>query len=124
LLDWTAAAIGVRLHAVEGVVADPRNAAAVAAIAARAAALDDFRLTGLAHAAGLAGSCAVAFALAHGRIGGAEAAGIAALDDEWALETWGEDAEARARLAGQAAEFAALDRFFAALGHAGAPRSP
>jgi chaperone required for assembly of F1-ATPase len=37
------------------------------------------------------------------------------LDDLWQLETWGEDDEARQRLNNQAAEYAALEQFFAAL---------
>jgi chaperone required for assembly of F1-ATPase len=115
LLAWAHGAIGVRLHAVVGIAIDPRNLEAVPVVAAGAAALDDFRLTGLAHAAGLAGSCVIAFAMLHRVLNAAEAAGAAALDEDWALETWGEDAEARARLAGQAAEFAALERFFATL---------
>jgi len=115
LLDWADGALGVRLQPVVGIGIDRRNLEAVSAIAARAAGLDDFRLTGLAHAAGLAGSCIIGFAMLHGALGGAQAAGAAALDEDWALETWGEDAEARARLAGQAAEFTALERFFATL---------
>lgn len=115
LLDWAADALGVRLYPSTGILIDPRNPQAVPGIQALAAARDDFTLTGLAHATGLAGSCILGFALERGRISGAEAAGLASLDEDWSLETWGEDAEARARLAAQAAEFSALEAFFSAL---------
>ncbi|MES1203584.1 MAG: ATPase, partial [Pseudomonadota bacterium] len=88
---------------------------ALTALAARAAALDDFRLTGLAHGAGLAGSAVVAFAMLEQQIAGAEAFGAASLDDLFQLETWGEDAEARQRLNNQQVEYEALERFFTAL---------
>ena len=116
LLEWAAAALGVRLHPVAGISADQRNIAAVAPLQALAGGLDDFRLTGLAHASGLTGSCILAIALLRGRLDGAAAAGLASLDEEWSLETWGEDAEARDRLVRLAGEIAAVDRFFRALG--------
>ncbi|MBU6371466.1 MAG: ATPase [Alphaproteobacteria bacterium] len=115
LLAWAAETLDVRLYPAAGIMIDPRNEEACAIVAARAAALNDFALTGLAHAAGLAGSCVIAFALARGRLSGAKAAGAASLDEEWSLETWGEDAEARARLVARAAEFASLETLFGAL---------
>lgn len=115
LLAWAADALNLRLYASAGIMIDPRNFETQQVVATAAAALDDFRLTGLAHATGLSGSCVIGLALAHGRLSGPEAAGAASLDDEWSLETWGEDAEARRRLAAQAAEFTALGAYFAAL---------
>jgi chaperone required for assembly of F1-ATPase len=82
---------------------------------ARAGALDDFALTALSQAAGLSGSALIALALICGQLSGKEAYIAATLDDEFALERWGEDAEARARLEGVRAEFDALGRFVAAL---------
>ena len=87
----------------------------VAKLKAHALKLDDFRLTALSQAAGLSGSALIAFALLHNKIGAAEAYAAATLDDEWSLERWGEDAEARARLIAVLAEFDALDRFITAL---------
>ena len=80
-----------------------------------AAALDDFRLTGLAHAAGLAGSAVLAFAIAEAKIAPEAAFAAGALDDLYQLDVWGEDEEARERLNNQRAEFEALGRYFAAL---------
>jgi chaperone required for assembly of F1-ATPase len=60
--------------------------------------LDDFRRTALAQAASLAGSALIGFALLEGRLTADDAYRAAALDEEWSLERWGEDAEARAKL--------------------------
>jgi chaperone required for assembly of F1-ATPase len=115
IVAWAQEALGAAPPVVVGIVAAPVAADVIDTFRAHAEALDDFRLTGLAHAAGLAGSALIAFALTHGRLDGAQAFSAAALDDLFSLENWGEDAEARARLDGQAAEFEALANYFAAL---------
>jgi chaperone required for assembly of F1-ATPase len=115
LLAWADTHLEASLIAAPGIFAHGQPKGALAALAARAAALDDFRLTGLAHAAGLAGSAIIAFALAEGRVDAANAFEAAALDYVFQLETWGEDKEARERLDNQLAEYLALERFFRAL---------
>ncbi len=115
LLAWADTQLGASLIAAPGVFAHQQPEGALAALAKRAAALDDFRLTGLAHAAGLAGSAVLAFAIAEAKVSPEAAFAAAALDDLYQLETWGEDAEARERLNNQQAEFEALARFFLAL---------
>ena len=85
------------------------------AFAAAAQALDDFTLTGLAHAVGIAGSGVIGIALARGRLDADAAFKAASLDDLWQLETWGEDFIARKRLDGLKAEFDGLGAYFAAL---------
>lgn len=115
LLDWAAEALDLRLPVVASVIAAPAAAAAAARLSVAAAALDDLRLTALAQAAGLTGSAIIAFALLEGELDAEAAFAAAALDDLWSLENWGEDAEARAKLERQRAEFAALQRFIAAL---------
>jgi len=116
LLQWARETRALKLPVVVGVIAAPRDEASLARIRDFADALDDFRLTALAQAAGLAGSAVVALALLAGRLDAEAAFQAAALDNLWSLENWGEDAEARARLDRQRAEFAALERFVAALG--------
>jgi chaperone required for assembly of F1-ATPase len=115
LVTWGAEALGVRLPVVEGVIAADVEVAEVAKLQAHADALDDFRLTALGQAAGLAGSVLIAFALLRGRLSPRQAFEAGALDNLWSLEKWGEDAEARARLERQHGEFEALGRFIAAL---------
>lgn len=115
LLAWADTHLGASLIAAPGIFAHEQPEGALAALASRAAALDDFRLTGLAHAAGLAGSAVLAFAIAEGNITPDAAFAAAAVDDLYQLETWGEDDEARERLNNQRTEYEALGRFFGAL---------
>lgn len=79
-------------------------------------ALDDFRAMALAQAVTLAGSILIGFAFLEGELDAEAAFAAAALDDLWSQQIWGEDAEARARLERQRAEWAALQRFVASLG--------
>jgi len=115
IVAWARETLGVNLPVVEGVVAAAIAPAELNKLKAHAEALDDFALTALSQAAGLSGSALVAFALVKDRLTGQNAYAAATLDDEFALERWGEDAEARARLDAVRAEFDALGRFVAAL---------
>jgi chaperone required for assembly of F1-ATPase len=114
LVAWGREALGVSLNVVIGVLPAP-DAAALAGLTAHAQALDDFRLTALAQAAGLTGSALLAFALVQGEIGAAEAFAAAALDDLWSLQHWGEDEEARGKLERLRGDLEAAARFVQAL---------
>jgi chaperone required for assembly of F1-ATPase len=115
LIGWCLRDLGVMLPVVVGVTPATSNAEAIETLRAHAAALDDFQLTALAQAAGLAGSALIALALLRGQLTAETAFASAALDELWGLETWGEDAEARARLDSQRAEFENIARFIATL---------
>lgn len=115
LIAWGLRDLGVMLPVVVGVTPAAANAEAIETLRAHAAALDDFYLTALAQAAGLAGSALLAFALLRGQLTAETAFAAAALDDLWSLETWGEDAEARQRLDRQRAEFDNIARFISTL---------
>lgn len=77
--------------------------------------LDDFRRTALAQAVTLSGSALVGFALLEGRLTAEEAYQAAALDEEWSLERWGEDSEARAKLESLREALGNVARFVGAL---------
>ncbi|MFZ2029585.1 MAG: ATP12 family protein [Vitreimonas sp.] len=115
IVAWGGEALGVTLPVVKGVVAAAIAPGELSKLKMRSEALDDFSLTALSQAAGLAGSALIAFALLHGKLSGKDAYVAATLDDEFALGRWGEDADARARLDAVSAEFDALGRFVAAL---------
>ena len=115
LLVWGRDTLGAPLVAGVGVLPRPQPDAALAALARAAEELGDFHLTGVAHAAGLAGSAIIAFALARGAVDVEAAFAAAALDELYQIETWGEDHEARRRLDGLKSELAALAVYFAAL---------
>lgn len=115
LVAWGRQALGVDLPVVEGVLAAAIAPGELRKLKTDAEALDDFALTALAQACGLSGSALIAFALVRGELNGMEAYAAATLDDQFSLERWGEDGEARARLDRVRAEFDALDRFVRAL---------
>lgn len=115
LVAWGEKKLGVRLPVVNGVLAADVDAGALAALRTQAAAFDDFKLTALAQATGLAGSALIGFAVAYRELEAERAFQAAALDNLWALEQWGEDAEGRARLDRQRAEFVSLARYLEAL---------
>lgn len=112
ILDWGKSALGLRFPVVQGVMAPLRDASP---LAARALALDDFRLTGLAHGASLFGSAWLAFALLLGRVDAADAVRLCRIDEDFQEERWGQDAQSQATKRAQEADAAALGRFFALL---------
>lgn len=116
IVVWAAHDLGVALPVVTGILAADVAPESLETLAAHAATLDDFRLTALAQATGLAGSALIAFMLTRGRIDAETAFSMAALDDLYAQETWGEDAEAQTRLDSQRAEFENIARFIRGLG--------
>jgi chaperone required for assembly of F1-ATPase len=115
LVAWARARLSAPLVVTAGVIGVRQDPQARAGFAQTAELFDDFRLTGLAHGVGLASSGVVGFALALGKLNAGEAFAAAFLDEEFQLETWGEDQEARARLARMRAEFIALGTYFGAL---------
>jgi len=115
LRDWLHAHVGADLPVVTGVLPADVPQGELAKLRAAALALDDFRLTALAQAAGLAGSAIIGFAILHEKVTPTAAFQAAALDELWSQEKWGADAQAQARLTRQKAEFEALARFVAAL---------
>lgn len=115
LVDWARHDLGAPLKVVSGVIAADQPHAARTAFAAAADACDDFTLTGLARAVGIAGSGVIGLAMARGRLSADAAYAAACLDDLWQLETWGEDFVARERLNALREEFTALGAWFMAL---------
>jgi chaperone required for assembly of F1-ATPase len=111
-----AEAHGLALPVVTGVIAAEIDPQRRERLAAHALSLDNFRLTALAQATGLAGSALIALAMLDAHIDAEAAFQAAALDHLWSLEHWGEDAEARARLDSQRTEFDNITRFIATLG--------
>lgn len=115
LRDWARDELEVELHPTEGVIHKPQPLASLLRAEKLAEALDDFTLTGLAHATALFGSAVLAFALQRGRLSGAEAFALSRLDEAFQEEEWGVDAEAAERTEILAAEATMLERWFAAL---------
>lgn len=115
LVEWARTDLGAPLEVVTGVIAAQQPREAREAFERAANAHDDFALTGLAHAVGMAGSGVIGLAMAAGKLDAKGAFDAACLDDHWQLETWGEDHVARQRLDNLDAEFKALGAWFGAL---------
>jgi chaperone required for assembly of F1-ATPase len=99
-----------------GVVPFDQPPATLAAVKALATAMDDFHLAGFALAAQSFGSVILALALERGRLGGADAAVAAQLDEIFQTSEWGEDQEAAARRRSGLQEALMLQAWFEALG--------
>ncbi len=115
-LSWASETLDLHLIPVTGVLHQPQPEASLARARELAAAMDDFRLTGLAAAAGLFGSTVLALALERGELDGPAAFALSRLDELFQEELWGVDDEAAVRTARLAIEAEALDRWFKALG--------
>lgn len=99
LLDWAALALAAPLRVTSGVMPVPQPEASVAAVRAALAARAPLMLAALGAAVPALGSVVLGLALADGRLDAAEASRLAALDETFQAELWGEDAEAAARRA-------------------------
>lgn len=96
VLDW-AAALGVGLAPVAGIRPIPQLPEGLSALHRHLVALDPLSLTAADLAAAVTGSVILALALAYGRLDAAEAWRLSRIDEDYQIEKWGEDAEARAR---------------------------
>ncbi|MGL5116424.1 MAG: ATP12 family chaperone protein [Beijerinckiaceae bacterium] len=116
ILDWAEARLGVRFAVATGVmhVAQPPNATK-AAFARLSAFANPVALSCLHVMTTISGSVLIALMTAEGALAGEEAFAVASLDEAWSAETWGEDDEAAARMAGRKVEFLAAFALFKAL---------
>lgn len=113
---WARRRFSLPVPIVSGVIAADVPAAHRARLEEEIAALDHFRAMALAQAVTLAGSILIGFAFLEDELDAYAAFAAAALDELWSQQTWGEDAEAQARLERQRTEWRALQRFVVALG--------
>lgn len=112
LVEWAAERYGARLAVTTGLRPIPQAPAAVAALRAAVAALDDLALTGLGFATGALGSLVVALALLEGRLAAAAAAEAALVDERYQMERWGADPELAERCRRLAHDVACAGRLF------------
>ena len=115
ILDWANDDLGLELHRVVGITHRDQPAATLERVEALALAMDDFRLAGLAMAAGLFGSVVLALALERGQLDGAAAFELSRLDESFQEEQWGVDAEAAVRTENLRDEALMLEQWFLAL---------
>lgn len=116
LRAWAGLEMGLSLMPVQGVIPAPQPEESVEAVRRHAAALDDFRLTGLVHGIAMFGSAVLGLAAERRRITAAEAFELSRIDEAFQAQQWGEDAETARRTERTRAEARALDLWFDALG--------
>ncbi|SER63617.1 ATP12 family chaperone protein [Sphingobium sp. YR768] len=113
LLDWARARYGVAFAVTQGIIPVPQPDETLARLEAAVVALDSFTLTGLSTLVTLSGSLVCGLALVEGGEDRDTIWQAAEIDEAWQVEQWGEDAEASARSAGRAADFATAAAFCA-----------
>ena len=119
LVEWAAERYGARLAVTTGLRPVPQAPAALAALRAAVAALDDLALAGLGFATGALGSLVVALALRCGRLDAAAAADAALVDERYQMERWGADPELAERCRRLTDDVAAAARLFRLLAAGG-----
>jgi chaperone required for assembly of F1-ATPase len=115
VLEWAERELDLHFNRAVGIIHQPQPAATVDRVRVLALELDDFALTGLAHAAGLLSSTVLALALERGELTGEAAFELSRLDESFQEERWGVDEDAAARTASLRAEAVTLERWFRAL---------
>lgn len=113
--DWAAETLGVILMTTEGIIATPQPGASLQAARDYALSLDDFRLTALVYGCGLYGSALLAMAATEGALTAESAFHLSRIDEEWQMQRWGEDEEARAAANAKEIESDALGRWLESL---------
>lgn len=115
VLDWAAARFGARLRVTVGVMPQPQDPRALAALAAAVAAYDPWALTALHDLVTLSGSLLLGLAVAEGWLDVADAWTRSRLDEDWQIAEWGEDTEAAAAATRRATDFAQAARLLSLL---------
>ncbi len=116
VLDWAAGTLGARFALAAGVVHVQQPPAVAAAFDAAVEAFDDpIALAALSVVTTLTGSAVLALAVARGRLSAEEAWRIAHVDEDFQIESWGDDDEAMARRAARWREMAAAAIVLAAI---------
>lgn len=111
IIAWAKADLKLDLATVNTITHKRQSRAALRTLEAHIKGLDPFSFVAVHNLTTLTGSALLAAMTAAGKIP-ADAAWLAAnVDEDWQIETWGEDAEATARRAGRRNEFSACVTF-------------
>ena len=111
ILDWARRRYDVEFAVTEGVGFVPQPEATIARLRTTVAAFDPFRLAGLSPLVTIGGSLVTALGVVEGELDPEAGWSVVSLEDEWQLENWGEDGDARALLDGRKRDFLAAARF-------------
>ncbi len=95
LLDWADEVLGARLQTRTGVVHIPQDSDSIQRLTEQVHALSNFELAAFHDLVSLSGSLVLAFAILHGFRPAQELWEISRIDENWQIEQWGEDDEAK-----------------------------
>ncbi len=112
MLDWATATLNAPLTTVAGVIHQPQPAASLAMLTQHVAALDAFALTALHDLVALSGSLVLGLAAISGQHPSGELWALSRIDEDWQVQQWGIDEEARDMAAHKQAAFLQAERFF------------
>lgn len=111
LLDWAAQRFGARLLPVQGVMHQPQDAAAIAALRDATDALDAFELTAFHDLVSLSGSLVIGLAAVEAQSAPERLWETSRIDEAWQEEQWGADDEATEVTRRKREAFLSADRF-------------
>jgi chaperone required for assembly of F1-ATPase len=111
LLGWARRRFDVEFVIIAGLMHRAQPKATVERLSHAVAALDPFRLAGLAPMATIGGSLLAALAVLENAVTPEAAWDAVSVDERWQLEQWGADAEALAALENRRRDFLAAARF-------------
>lgn len=114
-LEWAEHRLDARLVTTNTLEPVPQPEASLAALAAAAAALDDWQLIGLHAATRLTSSLVLGFAMTRRALTAGPAFEAALLEELYEIESWGLEAEQARRHAVLKAELQAIEGYFEAL---------
>lgn len=107
ILAWARRRYDNEFEVTHGIIHHPQPPETVSRIARAVAARGAFELAGLSPLVTVSGSVLIALALDEGALDIATAWAAASLDDQWQLDEWGEDREARLALENRRRDFEA-----------------
>jgi chaperone required for assembly of F1-ATPase len=113
VLAWSREKLGADFAQAQGIIFVDQPRESLAAIGETLDGIDIFRLAALSAVTTLTGSALLAIALLHGRLSTEEAWAAAHVDEDWNVELWGTDDEARDRRARRYEEMEAAARLIA-----------
>ncbi|MGH1331166.1 MAG: ATP12 family chaperone protein [Paracoccaceae bacterium] len=94
LLDWAETALDARLLPRTGVIHQPQDSGAIAALRERVHALDPFELAAFHDLVAMSGSLVIGFAALHEYAPISQLWDLSRIDEDWQIEQWGKDDEA------------------------------
>ena len=111
VVDWARTALDAPFEVTDGIIHRPQPEAALKAFGESLKSLSDFELSAFYSIMTLTGSALIAMMLARQAITPEAAWAAAHVDEDYQIEHWGQDDEARDRRIGRHAEFIVCCRF-------------